>query len=171
MFKYRIPPGVLGTGKFVLPAQSLCHRENPVEEAIRSALPLHRRQLLQLGEGKYNSWRNVTAAVQRCAGTYVSKSGGFESWLRTGYDMSDDEIKTLVPKANQRQDQTLYQRTKALGGSRGARNVLQPKLTGDRMVLKSPLNATVRRAGLTLKGHQQGSSDQSDAGGCAASCI
>jgi hypothetical protein len=166
MLKYRIPPVDLGTGQYVALVRgpspnttyrcsehpgTLCYQETPVEQAVRSALPLRRRQLLQLGAGNYNSWRDTTAGMQCCAGTYVSKDGGFESWLRTGYNMSDDEIQSLVPKAYQERNKNLYQRAKAKGGGRGIHNVLQPKLTGDRMVLKSPLDATVRKAGLTQR--------------------
>ena len=112
MMKYRIPPRELGTGTTKTGRSvTLCFQESPTEQALHNALPLHRRQLLQLGKGKYNSWRNTTRTESHCAGTYVSESGGFESWLRTGYDMSDNDVKVIVPKANQamKQAETLYQ--------------------------------------------------------------
>uniref|UniRef100_A0A383VYU3 LysM domain-containing protein n=1 Tax=Tetradesmus obliquus TaxID=3088 RepID=A0A383VYU3_TETOB len=155
MMKYRIPPGELGTGttKTGRSAVTLCFQESPTEQALHNALPLHRRQLLQLGKGNYNSWRNTTRTESRCAGTYVSKSGGFESWLRTGYDMSDNDLKAIVPKANQAMKQagTLYQTISAKGGGRGGRGARLAKLTGDKMVVKSPLDATIRKLGLNTR--------------------
>ncbi|WIA20231.1 hypothetical protein OEZ85_006071 [Tetradesmus obliquus] len=49
-------------------------------------------------------------------------------------------------------DKTLYQRVSAAkAGGRGSRSVLRPKLTGNKMLLKSPLDAAIRKAGLTLR--------------------
>lgn len=145
IMKYRIPPGELGTGNTA--GCSLCLRESPTEQAQHSTLPLRLRQLLQLSKGQYNSWRSTNPQEARCAGIYIRKDGGFESWLLTRYDISDDEIQTLVPKANQAMKRTtLYQQVAVKGGGSGRRSVLLPKLTGNKMSLKSPLDAAGRQA-------------------------
>lgn len=163
--KYRIPPGELGTGapksagnlSSVLPTgcgSLLCFEESPAQQAEHSALPLHRRQLRQLSKGQYNSWRSTTRQEPRCAGTYVSEDGGFESWLRmwfqSGYNLSEGEIKELVPRANQAINTAglLYQMY-AKSGGRGSQSAQRAKLTGDNMVVRSPRAAAARMLDLT----------------------